>query len=123
VLGAGPIGLLAALLGQQCEIEVHVVEHLEQCPKPRQACMLDAVYHNRVDGLTGTFDAVLDCQAHHRLPRRLVEVGAKLTRQLDSQPARREPRRRDHPGRLRGPVRPPVIAALPTIVVYLLLGD
>jgi threonine dehydrogenase-like Zn-dependent dehydrogenase len=123
VLGAGPIGLLAAVLGQQRGIEVHVVDHVEQGPKPRQARMLGAVYHNRVDGLTGTFDAVLDCLAHRRLPRLLVEVRAPLARQPDSQPARRDRRRRARPGRLPDPVRPPVIAALPTIVVYLLLGD
>jgi len=61
VLGSGPIGLLAALLAQQRGMDVHVVDRVEQGPKPRQAHALNAVYHTRVDELTGTFDAVVEC--------------------------------------------------------------
>lgn len=61
VLGAGPIGLLAALLGKQRGVEMHVVDQVEHGPKPRQVSALNAEYYTRVDKLTGTFDAVIEC--------------------------------------------------------------
>jgi len=61
VLGAGPIGLLAALLGVQRGLEVHVVDQVEHGPKPKQTSDLGAVYHNSLQDLTGTFDAVVEC--------------------------------------------------------------
>lgn len=61
VLGAGPIGLLAAMLGVQRGLEVHVVDRAKCGPKPRQARALDAVYHASPDDVKGTYDAVLEC--------------------------------------------------------------
>jgi glucose 1-dehydrogenase len=61
VLGAGPIGLLAALLGVQRGLEVHVVDRADRGPKPRQVRELGAVYHNSPDDLKGTFDPVIEC--------------------------------------------------------------
>jgi threonine dehydrogenase-like Zn-dependent dehydrogenase len=61
VLGAGPIGLLAAMLGVQRGLEVHVVDRAECGPKPRQARALGAVYHTSPDDVKGTYDAVLEC--------------------------------------------------------------
>ncbi|GAA4879753.1 alcohol dehydrogenase catalytic domain-containing protein [Saccharopolyspora cebuensis] len=60
VLGAGPIGLLAALLGVQRGLEVHVVDRVVGGPKQRQARALGAEYHASPEGL-GRFDAVLEC--------------------------------------------------------------
>ncbi|TQM09250.1 alcohol dehydrogenase catalytic domain-containing protein [Pseudonocardia kunmingensis] len=61
VLGAGPIGLLAALLGTQRGLEVHVVDRVAHGPKRRQAEALGAIYHTSTDQLDGVFDAVVEC--------------------------------------------------------------
>ena len=45
VTGAGPIGLLAALLGQQRGLDVHVYDHNKTGPKPAIAVALGATYH------------------------------------------------------------------------------
>lgn len=61
VLGAGPIGLLAALLGVQRGYEVHVMDQLDHGRKPHQVRGLGATYHTALTTLTGGFDAVLEC--------------------------------------------------------------
>jgi glucose 1-dehydrogenase len=61
VLGAGPIGLLAAMLGVQRGLEVHVVDRAECGPKPRQARALGAIYHTSPGDAEGSYDAVLEC--------------------------------------------------------------
>lgn len=61
ILGAGPIGLLAAQLGAQRGYEVHVVDQVSSGPKVRQAQALPATYHQGTSGLTGEFDAVVEC--------------------------------------------------------------
>ncbi|KUP96992.1 glucose 1-dehydrogenase [Thermobifida cellulosilytica] len=45
VAGAGPIGLLAALLGMQRGLEVHVLDRVERGVKPELVAGLDAAYH------------------------------------------------------------------------------
>lgn len=45
VTGAGPIGLLAALLGQQRGLEVHVLDLVRSGPKPALVRELGAEYH------------------------------------------------------------------------------
>jgi threonine dehydrogenase-like Zn-dependent dehydrogenase len=45
VTGAGPIGLLAALLGVQRGLAVHVLDRAEDGPKPTLAQALGATYH------------------------------------------------------------------------------
>jgi glucose 1-dehydrogenase len=61
VLGGGPIGLLAAMLGVQRGLEVHLVDRAEGGPKPRQARALGATYHTSASDVKGTYDAVLEC--------------------------------------------------------------
>jgi glucose 1-dehydrogenase len=46
VTGAGPIGLLAALLGKQRGLEVHVLDRVETGPKPELVRALGATYHS-----------------------------------------------------------------------------
>jgi threonine dehydrogenase-like Zn-dependent dehydrogenase len=46
VTGAGPIGLLAAMLGAQRGLEVHVLDHNAEGPKPALARALGATYHH-----------------------------------------------------------------------------
>lgn len=45
VTGAGPIGLLAALLGVQRGLEVHVLDQVTDGPKPSLVADLGGVYH------------------------------------------------------------------------------
>jgi glucose 1-dehydrogenase len=45
VTGAGTIGLLAALLGRQRGLEVHVLDRVEEGPKPELVHALGATYH------------------------------------------------------------------------------
>ncbi len=46
VTGAGPIGLLAALLGVQRGLEVHVLDQVTDGPKPNAVAALGAQYHS-----------------------------------------------------------------------------
>ncbi|GAB3561925.1 glucose 1-dehydrogenase [Amycolatopsis endophytica] len=46
VTGAGPIGLLAALLGRQRGLDVHVLDRVTGGPKPRLVADLGATYHH-----------------------------------------------------------------------------
>jgi glucose 1-dehydrogenase len=62
VVGAGPIGLLAALIGGQLGMEVHVLDRVTTGPKPALVHQLGVVYH------TGTItdlglrpDIVIEC--------------------------------------------------------------
>ena len=62
VTGAGPIGLLAALLGRQRGLEVHVLDVVETGPKPRLVKELGATYHAHGVGALGiTPDIVIEC--------------------------------------------------------------
>jgi threonine dehydrogenase-like Zn-dependent dehydrogenase len=45
VTGAGPIGLLAALMGVQRGLDVHIFDRAESGPKPKLAFALGATYH------------------------------------------------------------------------------
>ena len=46
VTGAGPIGFLAAMMGKQRGLDVHIFDRAEGGPKPELARMLGARYHN-----------------------------------------------------------------------------
>ncbi|MER5265606.1 glucose 1-dehydrogenase [Actinosynnema sp. NPDC002837] len=46
VTGAGPIGLLAAMIGVQQGLDVHVLDRVEDGPKPRLVRRLGATYHD-----------------------------------------------------------------------------
>jgi threonine dehydrogenase-like Zn-dependent dehydrogenase len=45
VTGAGPIGMLAAMIGVQRGMEVHVLDVVEEGPKPQLVADLGATYH------------------------------------------------------------------------------
>jgi glucose 1-dehydrogenase len=62
ITGAGPIGLLAALLGVQRGYEVHVLDRVTDGPKPRLVAGLGATYHHgAVAGLDVRPDVVIEC--------------------------------------------------------------
>ena len=46
VTGAGPVGLLAALIGKQRGLDVHVYDHNKSGPKPEITAALGATYHH-----------------------------------------------------------------------------
>jgi threonine dehydrogenase-like Zn-dependent dehydrogenase len=48
VTGAGPVGLLATLLGIQRELEMHVFDRAQDGAKPELARALGAAYHNTI---------------------------------------------------------------------------
>ena len=61
ITGAGPIGLLAALLGVQRGLDVHVLDRVTTGPKPQLVADLGATYHT--DGIDpmGPADIVIEC--------------------------------------------------------------
>lgn len=59
VTGAGAVGLLAALLGRQRELEVHVFDRNDSGPKPALARSLGARYHTKYPAID--FDVVIEC--------------------------------------------------------------
>ena len=63
VTGAGPIGLLAALIGVQRGLEVHVYDRNERGTKPQLVRDLGAHYHLARPGALNTFqaDVVVEC--------------------------------------------------------------
>lgn len=62
VTGAGPIGLLAALLGVQRGLEVHVLDIVKEGPKPELVRRLGATYHHgEVSKACVGSDIVLEC--------------------------------------------------------------
>lgn len=62
VTGAGPIGLLAALIGVQHGLEVHVIARGSSGPKPELVRALGATYHaGRVADLGMEPDIIIEC--------------------------------------------------------------
>ena len=62
VVGAGPIGLLAALIGVQVGLEVHVLDRVTTGPKPDLVAQLGATYHTGAVSETGLSpDIVVEC--------------------------------------------------------------
>ncbi|HJU04764.1 MAG TPA: glucose 1-dehydrogenase [Nitrospiraceae bacterium] len=62
VTGAGPIGLLAALLGAQRGLEVHVLDRVKDGPKPALVKALGGTYHaGTVADACREADIILEC--------------------------------------------------------------
>ena len=62
VTGAGPIGLLAALIGKQHSLDVHVLDRVDSGPKPELVRALGAVYHpGSIADLDIEPDVILEC--------------------------------------------------------------
>jgi threonine dehydrogenase-like Zn-dependent dehydrogenase len=62
VTGAGPIGLLAALMGQQRGLEVHVLDRVQEGRKPQLVHDLGATYHTGpLKNLNFCSDIIIEC--------------------------------------------------------------
>ncbi|MEV6691718.1 glucose 1-dehydrogenase [Micromonospora sp. NPDC051196] len=62
ITGAGPIGLLAALLASQRGLSVHVLDLATEGPKPALAGALGATYHaGSIDQLDFEPDVIVEC--------------------------------------------------------------
>jgi glucose 1-dehydrogenase len=62
VTGAGPIGLLAALIGKQLGLEVHVCDRIESGAKPEIVRALGATYHaGTLSGIGFQPDVIIEC--------------------------------------------------------------
>jgi threonine dehydrogenase-like Zn-dependent dehydrogenase len=62
VTGAGPIGLLAALVGVQRGLAVHVLDRVETGPKPELVRALGATYHSGTVAEVGIEpDVIVEC--------------------------------------------------------------
>ncbi|HEY5280216.1 MAG TPA: glucose 1-dehydrogenase [Pseudolabrys sp.] len=59
VTGAGPVGLLAAMIGAQMGLDMHVLDRNETGPKPKLVKALGATFHVTLDDLCP--DVVLEC--------------------------------------------------------------
>jgi threonine dehydrogenase-like Zn-dependent dehydrogenase len=77
ITGAGPIGLLAALLGVQRGYEVHVLDRIVGGPKPAIVHDLGATYHSGdVTALGVKPDIVIECTGYGPLVFELTNVVA-----------------------------------------------
>ena len=63
VTGAGPVGLLAAMIGRQKGYEVHVLDRTTSGPKPQLVADLGATYHSSGPSVIGELkpDVILEC--------------------------------------------------------------
>lgn len=77
VTGAGPIGLLAALLGRQRDLQVHVVDQVTDGPKPQLVEALGATYHHGpISDIGIQPDVVIECTGVGQLIFDVMESAA-----------------------------------------------
>jgi glucose 1-dehydrogenase len=75
VTGAGPIGLLAALMGRQRGLEVHVLDRHDTGPKPKLVKDLGAQYHlDSIKDLAAAADVVVECTGVGQLVFDIISV-------------------------------------------------
>jgi glucose 1-dehydrogenase len=62
ITGAGPIGLLAALIGVQRGLEIHVIDQVTSGLKPDLVAAIGATYHTgKVEDASPSPDVVIEC--------------------------------------------------------------
>jgi glucose 1-dehydrogenase len=75
VVGAGPIGLLAALIGVQQGADVHVLDRVTGGPKPALVKQLGATYHTGAVADLGLHpNIVVECTGGADVPRQAIET-------------------------------------------------
>jgi threonine dehydrogenase-like Zn-dependent dehydrogenase len=74
ITGAGPIGLLAAMLSTQRGLETHVFDRAEEGHKPEMVAKLGAIYHHGdMTDLAVDPDVIIECTG---FPQLLIDAGA-----------------------------------------------
>ena len=76
ITGAGPVGLLAAQLGIQRGLEVHVYDLAKEGPKPDLVAAIGATYHSELTDLMlkeAAFDVSIECTGASELILKLFE--------------------------------------------------
>jgi glucose 1-dehydrogenase len=77
VVGAGPIGLLAALLAVQRGLEVHVLDRVSHGPKPALVADLGATYHSgTVSEAVSRADVIVECTGVGELVLDAIDTSA-----------------------------------------------
>jgi threonine dehydrogenase-like Zn-dependent dehydrogenase len=77
VTGAGPIGLLAAMLLHQRGLEVHVLDRVESGAKPDIVRALGAIYHaGAISGIGFEPDVVIECTGVGKLITDAIQAAA-----------------------------------------------
>lgn len=77
VTGAGPVGLLAALLAKQRGLEVHVFDHVSEGPKPGLVEALGATYHPEPLSKSGiAADVTVECTGVTSVVLEAITCGA-----------------------------------------------
>jgi len=77
VTGAGPVGLLAALMGAQRGLEVHVLDRVTEGPKPDLVRDLGATYHTAdLAKAAADADVILECTGVGQLVIDVMEHNA-----------------------------------------------
>jgi threonine dehydrogenase-like Zn-dependent dehydrogenase len=77
VTGAGPVGLLAALMGMQRGLDVHVLDHNESGPKPALVRELGATYHTDMSDMKRLKpDVLMECTGAPSVVRECLGVTA-----------------------------------------------
>jgi threonine dehydrogenase-like Zn-dependent dehydrogenase len=61
ITGAGPVGLLAAMIAIQRGLETHVLDRVTDGPKPELVKELGATYHTDIERLDDGVDVVIEC--------------------------------------------------------------
>lgn len=74
VTGAGPVGLMAAMIGVQRGLEVHVMDHNDAGPKPDLARDLGARYHTAFP--TFAAEIVIECTGVPIVVAQAIEASA-----------------------------------------------
>lgn len=75
VTGAGPVGLLAALMGAQRDLEMHVLDLNDAGPKAQLVADLGATFHTGDARKIGVVpDVVIECTGHGPLVVELTQV-------------------------------------------------
>ena len=78
VTGAGPIGILAALMGHQRGLEVAVLDRVVESPKPRVVTDLGATYHvGEVDAACAGVDIVIEATGAAELIFQVLRSNAR----------------------------------------------
>ena len=77
VTGAGPIGLLAALIGKQRGLDVHVLDRVETGSKPELVRQLGATYHSvAIPEIGFEPDVIVECTGVGQVIADCVKVAA-----------------------------------------------